>query len=263
MNGELYQLVAIYENGIEQVIELKNDNKNNKGLLSFIDSGTAYMSDENKLKEYLFRKGKINSLDVTFAIKYNNRGVRYLPLIYNDSEFRTVALNANDEKYLKAYARYFVDKIEFELCNSNFYPNIVDLNDEIISQMSNGNYLNKHILNNLRRFYESFGILKEDYYYKEQYKKDLADSLKTYKTIRTLHIFYNIHLKCKLSNQLLADNKEYDIPEQLKYLLSEENEKYEEVIPEELQRAYNQGGMDAVWATADLEEVITGDYKFK
>lgn len=263
MSGELYQLVAIAEDGVEQVIELNNDNKKNKGLLSFIDSGTTYMKDENALKEYLFRKGKINSLNITFAIKYNNRGDRYLPLIYNDPEFRTVALNANNERKLESYARYLIDKIDFELCNSDFYQIIMDLNEEVFSQISNGNYLNEHFLSKLKRFYELFGFSREDYLYKEKHKKELVDSLKTYKTIRTLYIFYKIYLNCKLNNQMLGDNHEYDIPNQLKYQFLEEIKKSDVGIPEELEKAYEQGGMDAVLAIADAEEIIKGGYKFR
>ena len=42
---ELYQLVAI-SNGIEYVVELKNDNKNNRGSLELIDSGTTRFQNE-------------------------------------------------------------------------------------------------------------------------------------------------------------------------------------------------------------------------
>ena len=263
MSGELYQLVAINEQGVEQVIELKNDNKNNKGFLSFIDSGTTLMENERMLIDYLIKQGKIDNPNVTFAIKYNNRGIKYLPVVYNNPELRFLSLNAKDEKILKAYARYLIEKIDNEICNSDFYQNILALNDEIFQQISNGNYLDKHFLEKLRRFYEPFGLLKEGVSEKEHYKKELCDSLKTYKTIRTLYLFYKIHLSCKLNNQSIEDNHEYDIPEVLKYLIPEESKESVNDIPQELQKAYDQGGMDAVWAIADSEEIIGKGYKFK
>lgn len=262
MSGELYQLVAIDQNGKEQIIKLNNDNKNDKGLLSFIDSGITYMQNEKTLIDYLIAQGKLANQNVRFAIKYNNRGVRYLPVIFNDPEFRYVSLNAQDEIKLKRYARYLIEKIDFELCNSNLYSNILELNHEIVSQISNGNYLDKHFLDKLRRYYDAYGIIREDFSYKEKFKKDLADSLKKYKTIRTLYIFYKIHLSSKLNNKSVIENNEYDIPAELKYITSEEDNMTQE-IPQELQKAYDNYGMDGVWAVADSEEIITNGYKFK
>jgi len=262
MSGELYQLVAIDETGKEQVIKLNNDNKNDKGLLSFIDSGTTYMENEQALIDYLMKQGKLDNPNVKFAIKYNNRGVRYLPVIYNDPEFRFVSLNAEDKTKLKHYAKYLIDKIDFYLCNSDLYANILTLNDEIFSEISNGNYLDKHFLNKLRKYYEAYGITKEDFSYKEMFKKDLADGIKTYKTIRTLYIFYKIHLNSKLDNKSLLESNNYDIPQQLKYILPEEIQKDVE-IPEEIQKAYNDDGMDGVWRIKDIDDIGDKGYKFR
>ena len=55
---ELYQLVAI-KDGNESVIELKNNNKNNKGTLEFIDSGTTRFQSKEHLAWYLNKEGKI------------------------------------------------------------------------------------------------------------------------------------------------------------------------------------------------------------
>ena len=53
MVGELYQLVAIDKEGHEQVIKLNNENKNSKGFLFYIDSGTTYMKNHQSLVDYL------------------------------------------------------------------------------------------------------------------------------------------------------------------------------------------------------------------
>ena len=262
MSGELYQLIAIDETGKEQVIELNNDNKNNKGLLSFIDSGTTYMENEQALIDYLMKQGKLDNQNVKFAIKYKNSGVRYLPIIYNDPEFRFVSLNAEDKTKLKHYAKYLIDKLDFYLSNSDLYDNILTLNDEIFSEISNGNYLDKHFLNKLRKYYETYGVAKEDFSYKEMFKKDLADGIKSYKIIRTLYIFYKIHLNSKLNNKSVLESNNYDIPQQLKYILPEEIHKDVE-IPEEIQKAHDDGGMDYVWGIADTEDVVDKGYNFR
>lgn len=262
MSSEIYQLVAIDQTGKEQVIELNNDNKNDKGLLSFIDSGTTYMENEQALIHYLMRQGKLDNPNVKFAIKYNNRGVRYLPVIYNDPEFRYVSLNADDEIKLKHYASYLINKIDFVFCNSDFYSNILILNNEIFSEISNGNYLDKHFLNKLRKYYEAYGIIKEEFSCKEDYKKDLADGLKTYKTIRTLYIFYKIHLSSKLNNKNILESNVYDIPKELKYIISEEIKEAKE-IPQEIQKAYDVDGMDGVWGIKDAEDIVDKGFNFK
>jgi hypothetical protein len=263
MSVERYQLVSIDENNDEVVIELNNENKNNRSTLSFIDSGTAYMQSEEDLIKYLIKEKKIINQNVKFAIKYNLNGARYLPIIFNDPEFRFVALNAEDEKKLKEYARFLIDKIDSELCNSNFYSNMSELNIEFFSQISNGNYLDKHVVEKLRRYYEAYGIMREDRYYREMFKKDLVSSLKSYKTIRTLYIFYKIHLNCKSNNKSVLENTEYDIPQMLKYPYQIKQDKDRIEVPEELKKAYDNNGMDGVWAIADSEEIITGGYKFR
>lgn len=262
MSGELYQLVAIDETGKEQVIKLNNDNKNDKGLLSFIDSGTTYMENEQALIEHLIKQGKLDNPNVKFVIKYTNRGIKYLPVIFNDPEFRFVSLNAEDKTKLKHYASYLINKIDFIFCNSDFYSNILILNSEIFSEISNGNYLDKHFLNKLRKYYEAYGIIKEEFSCKEDYKKELADGLKTYKSIRTLYIFYKIHLSSKLNNKNILESNEYDIPPKLKYVIFEEFQENKE-IPEEIQKAYDRDNMDGVWAIADAEDIVDKGYKFK
>lgn len=258
MSGELYQLVALDKNGKEHVIELNNDNKNDKGLLSFIDSGTTYMKNEQTLINYLIRKGKLNDPNVTFVIKYNNRGVRYLPVIYNEPGLRQIALKCNDENLLRSYAKYFVDLIENDLCNYNFYNYIVELNEEIFSQVSNGSYLDDKVLDEFRKFYEAYGIARDDLVLKEQYKHKLATKLNSYKKIRTIYIYYKMYLDSKLNK-----GNNYDIPDMLKYLLPQENVEFNPDIPEELKKAYEQNGMDGVWTVTDLDDIEDKGYKFR
>lgn len=261
MVGELYQLVAIDKEGHEQVIKLNNENKNSKGFLFYIDSGTTYMKSKESLVDYLMMQGKISNPDVTFVIKYNNRGVRYLPVIYNDPELRNVSLCATDTKKMKHYVEYLFDKIDPEVCNSNFYNYISELNDDIFSQIINGNYLNTYIFEKLRKYNEMFGIVRENMAYKEKYKRELVNLFDDYKSIRTLYIFYKCYINAKSNN--LNENIKYDIPECVQYILPDDVEDKGKEIPQHLQKAHEQNGMDGVYALEDNDELIQKGYKFK
>ena len=71
MANERYQLVAV-DNVTRQryVIELRNSNVNDKGSLGFIDRGVSLFKDELQLSMYLYNKGKIPTLNVSYTIIY-------------------------------------------------------------------------------------------------------------------------------------------------------------------------------------------------
>ena len=117
---ELYQLVAI-SNGIEYVVELKNDNKNNRGSLELIDSGTTRFQNERHLAQYLYDTGKIPTTDVRFAIKYRYDGNKYMPVIFNDRELFAISKNVGNNDIYNDYVFFFLKKLEAELNNPMFY----------------------------------------------------------------------------------------------------------------------------------------------
>lgn len=263
MRGEIYQLVAIDKYNNEKVIELNNNNKDSKCLLSFIDSITTSIPNEEALILYLIEKGKIDNKNVRLVIRYNYSTTKYLPVIYNESELNSIALRATNEKDRKSYANFFIDKITLLSADYDFGNYLIALNNSIFSEISNGNYLNNHILEEFERFYSvlSYSYGDEDLSRKEKNKNNLKKCISDYKSIRTLYIFYNHYLNTK--GNKTSENAKYDIPECVKYIVPREEIKEEIDIPEYLQKAYKQGGMDAVYALIDNDEVIRKGYKFK
>lgn len=258
MGRELYQLVAITKNNIEYIIELNNKNKNNRGSLSFIDSGTTCFQNERQLSEYLFNKGKIPTKDVKFAIKYSRDGVKYLPAAFNDNELYNISKNTEQEEIFSDYAVKLYMKVEAELYNKDFYEYLMILNDRNSKEKKNGNYLNDHLIKCISDFYEVFVKLNEAESEKADFRYLIIKEMTNYKQLRTLYIFYQIYMNEYIKNNNASNSHEVTFES----LLTREN-KRESDIPDELQNAYEKYGMDEVYATYDLDDLVSKGYKFR
>lgn len=189
MASELYQLVAIDRTGHEYVIELKNDNKNNKGQLNVIDYGTASFANEKYLANYLYNSGKIPTIDVSFSIKYSRNGVRYLPVIYNDGVFKHAVKDLDDKKYGDLQF-YILTKFEEHLNHPDFYRFISLKNQKNSMQNSNGNYLNNKFIENMNNYYNSYIRTNNIDIDRSEFRIPLSNEIsKSYKSFRTLYLF--------------------------------------------------------------------------
>lgn len=261
MGRELYQLVAIDKNNNEYIIELNNENKNNKGSLSVLDSGTTYFENENHLAKYLFAKEKIPTEDVRFAIKYNYKGSRYLPVIYNDVDLNRISKKADNEEVFIQYVLNLYRKIEEQLYDRDFYEHLIIINDANSQEPNNGNYLQERLMQSIIRFYDTFIKINESELEKEYFRKEIIRQMSTYKQFRTLYMYYQAYINPYV--------KENNANEELKHhkttfetLAKKESERNFD-IPDELLDVYEKYGMDGVYSITDVDEIISKGYRFK
>jgi len=215
MGRELYQLVALSKDGVETIVELNNENEKNKGTLQFIDSGTTRFQNEVHLKNYLYEKGKIPNKEVELYITYNHNGKKKLPLIYNDLQLATLsnpadkkiadlARSKNYEVFLGGYVHRLLKYIEVELCNHDFYTFIIFENNKEKDKKSNGNYLNKKLMDSIIEYYESFVRTDDMYSNRADVQAGIFNELFNYKQLRTMHEFYK---KFKMQQKINNNDK--------------------------------------------------------
>lgn len=186
MGKELYQLIAMDKIGNQVIIELNNNNKYNKGSLELIDSGTTVFESKDLLADYLFKKGKIKSVDVNFMIKYFHNGERYLPVLFNDKRLRGIT----KDETIKSDAIYiYLKQLELLLYEKNFYNYIISLNNKNNKQKLNGNYLNQRIINTIIEYYNLFVRNNDIDSNKYELQMILLKELYNYKQFRTLYLF--------------------------------------------------------------------------
>lgn len=258
---ERYQLVAIDEKNNEYIIELNNDNKNNKGTLNFLDSGISRFQNEQHLATYLYKQGKIPNVPVKFVIRYNNMGVKELPLMFFDSELYTLSKIANNNAFLTEYALKYYLKLENALKDEEFYNYLMIINSKNTQDQKNGNFLNEHLITNISNLYKNFIIIPNPTSEKVEIQYSIINDLTNYKQLRTLHYFYQSYANRFVKGNIVNETKETK-KATFESLLQRESNRTSDV-PEELQSAYNENGMDGVWAVADADEIIGNGYKFK
>ena len=101
-----------------------------RGKLEFIEKGTTRFRNEESLAEYLYKAGKIPTKEVVFAIKYNNKGPKYMPLIFNDKELTYVSKNVGDTDIYYDYVFHFLKLLEVTLSEPVFYNYLVRINSQ-------------------------------------------------------------------------------------------------------------------------------------
>jgi len=257
MERELYQLIALDKDGNEYVVELKNDNPNDRGRLEYIDSGTARFLNDEHLAEYLFNKGKIPTKEVSFFIKYNYKGEKFLPLIYNDAKIYNASKNINDKEIYYDILFFFLKDIEIALWNSDFYYYIVNSNNESAKQQKNGNQINQKLYLAIKDYFDSYVRIGDIDSNKAEIQYEILKELYSYKQFRTLYYLYKNYMNSKI--------KEVDTQNQRKDVKSSVEKKYENMpdIPDYIADAYEKGGMDEVYGVADLDDLVSKGIKFK
>lgn len=255
MERELYQLVAITNNNMEYVVELENKNKNNRGKLEFIDNGTtrSRFKNEGDLAKYLFDAGKIPTTKVNFAIKYNNKGPKYLPVIFNDDELRYVSKNVEDKNIFSDYVFHFLKLLEVALSDSVFYNYLIRINSRNERENGNGNYINQKLITSIIEYYNQYIKTNNIDANKADLQYSILKELYNYKQLRTLRMFY-----LNYKNTLQKENNVFNTKEVNKTRIEDMPD-----IPDDLENAYRYEGMDGVYAIADLDDLISSGVKFK
>lgn len=261
MVREIYQLVAIDQNNNEYVIELTNDNKNNKGKLSFLDRGISRFSNSQHLASHLYESGKLPNVPVRFVIRYNYDGIKEIPLIFYDEELNSICKNVDNEAVMSDYALKYYLRLEEALKNDGFYNYLMFMNEKNVSNKKSGNILHNRLIANISRFYKNFVLLENPNSEKVEIQYDIMKDLMNYKQLRTLHYFYKSYTNRNLK-EVEEANESVKHETTFESLLERESKKVSEV-PEHLQKAYEQGGMDDVYALVDGDEVIEKGYKFR
>lgn len=252
---ELYQLVAIDKNNNEYIIELNNVNKKNKGTLSYIDYGTSYFKDSESLAIYLFEKGKIPTKDVQFYIKYNFKEEKRLSVLYNEQELRKIlkddiiSFRRLGKEIFEQFILFFEDHF---FCNYFFNLSYKERG------LNKSDKINNKLYNYITEYYNLFlskGKLEvndsESFQYKLLLEDKIFDELCQYKQIRTMIILVK---RYKLLKQI-------NIELEYSSLNSSDLDEYE--IPEEIDSAYKNGGMDEVYGIVDLDDLEAKKIRFK
>lgn len=250
MGNELYQLVAIDKFNNEYVIELNNDNKNNKGSLSFIDYGTSTFKNKEALATYLYNNKKIPTEEVYFSIRYYRNGPKYLPLIYDDKILKSVSKDIDNDRY-NDFVFYVLKQLEVQLTNRVFFRYITTKNIENVKEDSNGNHLNQKLIDSIIEYYNVFIRNENIDSNRAELQYAILSEIFNYKQLRTLYMFMEeyskkidqIEVKYEKPNKKDTD----DIP----------------FIPPDIDYAYKQGGMDEVYSTFDLDDLENQGIRFK
>lgn len=263
MAGERYQLIAIDNLTKERyIIELRNDNKVNKGSLGFIDRGVSLFKNELELASYLYRKGKLPTLNVTFTIMYKQKGEKYLPLIFNDRHINNISRKVDNKiNYDDDFVYYVVRLLLVKLGDENFYNYIRRENRKNKRAVNNGNYVDNKILDNIIDYYHSYIVPNNIDENSALIQYSLLKEFTQYKQLRTLYYLmksYDIQHKCttELEEDRMISLEEYltSLPDETDFGLGIKEEKYELV-----KSLYNHGGMDAVYSNYDLDDIYDGD----
>lgn len=253
MERELYQLVAITNNNMEYVVELNNENKNNRGKLEFIDSGTARFKDQESLAKYLYNAGKIPTTEVSFAIKYNNKGPKYLPVIFSDKELAYVSKNVGDNDVYNDYVFHFLKLLEISLSDQVFYNYLIRINSRNEREARNGNYINQKLITSIIEYYNTYIKTNNIDANKADLQYSILKELYNYKQLRTIRMFYlNYKNVMKKENDIIPTKD-----------VNKTNIEEMPDIPEDIDYAYKNGGMDEVYSIADLDDLIANGVKFK
>lgn len=247
MERELYQLVAISTNGLEYVIELENENKNNRSKLEFIESGTCRFQNQEHLANYLYQRGKIPTKKVSFAIKYKREGIKYIPIIYQDKNLHAILNGKDGDKYYQDYVFYLLKQIEIEL-DKGFYNYLITENERNRRGPRNGNYLNNKLMSDINVLFNQYIITKNIDADKSDIEYGIVKELFNYKQFRTMHMYFK--------NYMLTKNKNINVE------FNHKEEKYQD-IPDDIRYAYEKYGMDGVWAITDLDDLADRGIKLR
>lgn len=260
MANERYQLVAV-DNVTRQryVIELRNSNVNDKGSLGFIDRGVSLFKDELQLSMYLYNKGKIPTLNVSYTIIYQQKGEKTLPLIFDDAHISHIAKKTDNKiNYDDDFVYYVVRILLMKLSDENFYRYIRKENKKNQRSAKSGNYVDNKILDNIIDYYNGYIVPNEIDASSITIQYSLLKEFTQYKQLRTLYYLIKNYDKMQKARPYVEETISLD--EYLRSLSLEDSglgireDKYELV-----RNIYNRGGMDEVYATYDLDDIYDED----
>lgn len=263
MAGERYQLIAIDNLTKERyIIELRNDNKSSKGSLGFIDRGVSLFKNELELAGYLYKKGKLPTLNVTFTIMYKQKGEKYLPLIFQDNHINNIAKKVDNKiNYDDDFVYYVVRLLLAKLSDENFYDYIRRENKKNQRAIHNGNYVNNKILDDIIEYYYSYIVPNNIDANSALIQYSLLNEFTQYKQLRTLYyLMKSYDMQHKSTTELEEDRtillEEYlnFLPDETDFGLGIKEKKYELV-----KSLYNHGGMDEVYSNYDLDDIYDAD----
>lgn len=256
MGNERYQLVAIDNVTKEKyVIQLKNDNKINKGALGFIDRGTSKFKDMLQLARYLHSKGKIPTLNVQFTIVYlQNKEEKNLPVIFNDSSIYNVSkMVDNTIDWDNDFVYYVVRLLLAKLNYKEFYDYIIRENNHNYRLKNCGNYLNSRILGIIINYHDNYVKPKNMDVNTASVQYGLLKELSQYKQLRTLYYLmkkYDLQRSVEPEEveELTFDDIHYDEVSPMRQIKPEMQEEVEQLV--------RIGGMDEVYSYYDGDQVF-------
>lgn len=255
--NELYQLVAFDKNDIEYVIELNNVNKNNKGTLEFIDSGTVRFRNTENLAEHLFNEGKIPTKDVIFSIKYRHNGARYLPVIYNDRELYNVFTSKELDAFI-IFRDAVLKRLEAALSKKSFYKYFIEKNYYNTKVKTNGHFIDMKLAKDINEYYSEYIMTGDIDSNRSLLQYKILQELQNYKQLRTIYMYYNEYMRNEkeiVQSQLFEKyGMESPIPEDYEHIPD---------IPSDIYEAYVNGGMDEVYSIVDGDDIFDKGIKFR
>ena len=241
------------------VIELRNSNVNDKGSLGFIDRGVSLFKDELQLSMYLYNKGKIPTMNVSYTIIYQQKGEKTLPLIFDDAHISHIAKKTDNKiNYDDDFVYYVVRILLMKLSDENFYRYIRKENKKNQRSAKSGNYVDNKILDNIIDYYNGYIVPNEIDASSITIQYSLLKEFTQYKQLRTLYYLIKSYDKMQKARPYVEETISLD--EYLRSLSLEDSglgireNKYELV-----RNIYNRGGMDEVYATYDLDDIYDED----
>lgn len=258
-----YQLIAIDKvTKVEYVVELDNDNKQNKGSLGLIDRGTSRFENEFKLATYLYKKGKIPTLNVTFKILYKQKGNKYLDVIYNDLHIYNISRRVDNKvKYNDDFVYFVLRSLLAKLGDPEFYNYIYKQNKKNQRAKYNGNFVDNKILDNIVDYYNGYIVPRKIDANTADIQHSLLKEFRQYKQLRTLFSFIKDYDEIKD----IDIEKEFEVIQM--NILEEEQSNIEEDcesincinvrsdLYNKIYDLYKKGGMEAVYSVFDLDDI--------
>lgn len=263
MKQERYKLIAIDNiTKDEYVIELTNDNKDNRATLGFIDHGTSLFKNEIQLVNYLYKKGKIPTLNVTFKILYKQNGNKYLDVIYNDLYIANLTTRVDNKvRYDDDFVYFVVRLLLSKLGDRNFYDYLYKQNRKNQRSKYNGNFVNNKILDNIVDYYNGYIVPNEIDANTAEIQYSLLKEFTQYKQLRTLFSFIKDYDALKMNEdmeiindfeQISLDELEFDTEDTNFITVKEE-------LYEKIYYLYQKGGMEAVYSVFDFDDIYDKD----
>lgn len=269
-----YQLVAIDNNTKkEYIVVLKNDSKDNKASLGFIDHGLSKFKNDYALAKYLYEKGSIPTMDVTFKIKYRaNKKDNYLSPIYYDAYIYHISGRVDNQvRVYDDFLLFVVRTLLVYLSKEDFYKFLLSENKKNRRRKYSGDFVDDRVIHTANDYFNMFIVPNNIDANSAEIQYTLLKEFTQYKQLRTLYKFIkdydNKNVKIvEPAFNLKAEQLEMDLP-LINLFLGEDAEEFKEceaiTVKEELYdklfKLYELGGMEAIYEIYDLDDIYDKD----